>query len=442
MTDTIKRLSTIIVNMASIAIVLGCATTPSSNWIDEIENKREIAPSYFKDSTSEFNNIIWYRDLEGIHNVDIINQKDTLVMQKSGFLYSYSDYMLSPSKSEVAFMVQGNGKKGLILLNLQSKEWKPILWVPDTTWLTFEWSQDGQYLGIGYQTDIYLEKVENVGGDLMIYSIKDDTIRSIGCKVSRIFKSWLPNGLVAVESYNNIYLVDTVDCNTVNTFNGWKDKERIRFSPDGLKVLYFKRVPVYYPQKGQTLKVNELFIADANGQNEQKIFNYKRATSKARWSPDSRWIACETNSPKWSNVKQIVLYNCKEDSSFSIIRSDSYGQISTEDPNWSADGSKLVYSISALYLEEYTDDLYGFDLSIGIFNLADNSISTWPNKMTRDGIKGWIGESWGNIIGWLGNEYIFTTQKDSNRIYDLRGRLVFSFPESQRPFAISRSTKE
>ncbi len=63
------------------------------------------------------------------------------------------------------------------------------------------------------------------------------------------------------------------------------------WSPDGSKIV-FSAFPENY--KGTKLNYLEIFIADANGENEERLTFNKLRDHDAYWSPNGKWVAYET----------------------------------------------------------------------------------------------------------------------------------------------------
>jgi TolB protein len=124
-------------------------------------------------------------------------------------------------------------------------------------------------------------------------------------------------------------------------------------SPDGRRVLYRKVIdgPAFNWSLGHSERNSEIFIADADGQNELNISNNAAFDGWPAWSPDGQRIAFATNRSGPANTGQIWLMNPDG----SGLRQLSKGPWSHAQPTWSADGK----SIYAYQLKETADYEFG-----------------------------------------------------------------------------------
>ena len=124
----------------------------------------------------------------------------------------------------------------------------------------------------------------------------------------------------------NIYAVDARDCRTLATLP-MRGKSHITYSPDGDRI-FFKRA-------------GSLFIAEYNGANAQQIAAPRSRAENMRWSPDSRKIAFEIQSPRYSNVTHVAVYDYATGQAAFNSEERPLGVPKDNNPCWSPDGTRI-----------------------------------------------------------------------------------------------------
>ncbi len=159
------------------------------------------------------------------------------------------------------------------------------------------------------------------------------------------FANWSPDGSKIIMAASNrkgrwhLYITD---------LNG-KNPQRISqresiyldpsWSPDGSKIV-FSALPESY--NGRELSHLEIFIADADGKNEERLTFDKLRDNDPYWSPDGNWVAYETEVQPlyWLFGKRALRISDVNNAKMFELLND--GNANTL-PRWSSDSKQLYF---------------------------------------------------------------------------------------------------
>jgi len=157
---------------------------------------------------------------------------------------------------------------------------------------------------------------------------------------------WSPDGtrliMAAIETPSNRWHLFTTDPDGANPV---KISSRTSlfldpsWSPDGSRIVYVAFPPDYV---GTDLSQLEVYVADADGQNERRLTNDDLRDHDPYWSPDGRSIAFETAvDPTFVGVGKWAIRTVNPiDESIVTVLDD--GNINTL-PRWSRDGNQFLF---------------------------------------------------------------------------------------------------
>ncbi len=148
--------------------------------------------------------------------------------------------------------------------------------------------------------------------------------------------------MAAIEPVSNrwhLYVTDTTGRNPVKITNRSSLFADPSWSPDGTQITYTAFPPDY---AGFDLANLEIYIANADGSNEQRLTNDDIRDHDPYWSPDGRTIAFESAvDPAYLTVGKWALRAVDPlNAAVKTIFDD--GNINTV-PRWSADGNTLFF---------------------------------------------------------------------------------------------------
>ena len=206
--------------------------------------------------------------------------------------------------------------------------------------------------------------------------------------------SWSPDGerIAFVSDRNNkadyLYVMDSDGGNLTRLTN---DAVSLgpTWSPDGKKIVYVRNKGGYqlwvmdadggnrkpltragmnvYPSWSPDSRriaftsfkggVPEIYVMDANGENQQRLTQHKAVTGHPSWSPDGQWIAYESQD----GVGHFQIFAVRTDGS-GIPKMLTHNLPSKWRPAWSPDGNAIAYmSVGGFPIQKETIHLMTVD---------------------------------------------------------------------------------
>jgi hypothetical protein len=246
-------------------------------------------------------------------------------------------------------------------------------------------------------------------GSFKYYVSKDSLAQS---KVSNgaVIETWIEPDFVVMSYDKTIYIINPATGKPTYTLNGVENPE---FSPDGKKLLYYKRRD-FVDDYGRDITIPELYISDVNGKNQKKVASASLKPSHASWLSDSQSLIVEVQSQEYSNKKLVVIYDIRK-GELTYTKGQAAEGSSSEDPQLSPDRSKLL-------VEQWThyEDYYGrrwSDILVTVSDLQRNS-----TKIVTRGRVDLSGTGQTIPTGgftWLSNDLLISIANRQVTLYDL-----------------------
>ena len=370
--------------------------------------------------------VYWFADSHGIYRYDSGNDSTLKVFSNGDLLWSQVE--LSPDRTRIAFVYKDGESRNLAVLDTRAKQvWKLHSIPLRFHYFSFKWAANSQLLGVGfYGESSFYGPSKQKEGDLFVCSYDGTMKRSIGCRVSRIFRGWLPDGSILVEGPKNIYVVDTTSCKTMFSIDG-SDKRYVTLSPDGRKLLYLKDKDVYDIELSRSRNIPELCISDFDGQNEEVIIDYRYGPKQPEWSPDGKEIVCVIESAEWADELNIAVYSLTVDS-MRYLRERAPSKVWK--PRWSPDGTRIVYNRQFQLSPDYENIPAYWKRSKTIFDLQTGQEFVVREVIAQTSTPSlrWTGSPLGETWGWVNNDNLVIQFRAGTWIYDLRGNVLDSLP--------------
>ena len=162
--------------------------------------------------------------------------------------------------------------------------------------------------------------------------------------------SWSPDGKRIVFASNRdgnrdgnrenyeIYVMDADGGNQQRlTDNDFYDTQP-SWSPDGKRIAFMSRREGHFI--GEFGLSSEIYVMDADGNNQRRLTNNRKSDSSPSWSPDGKWIVFSADR-KGDNVNYEIYVM---DADGNNQRRLTNNRVHDTSPSWSSDGKRIVFS--------------------------------------------------------------------------------------------------
>jgi Tol biopolymer transport system component len=266
---------------------------------------------------------------------------------------------------------------------------------------TFAWAPGSDALGVGYRPS------GGAGQSAILMSDRRGNVRNVGCSVSNRFVAWRANGQVVVGDGSNIYTVSASDCSTLATLP-MSGKTDITYSPDGSRIL-FKRA-------------NSLFIARYDGASTTQIAAPRSRANNMRWSPDSKKIAFEIQSPSYGNITHVAVYDYATAQATFNAEEKPLGVPKDNNPCWSPDGTRL--SLDRSYARRGEAGDYVQQQKV-VTRVPGNDESVVDEELIRGAAPERRAE-----CSWVDNQHLALTSADGPKIFNVDTKVAYRMPNN------------
>ncbi len=315
----------------------------------------------------------------------------------------------SPDRSAVAVSYRQGNSTSLVLIDAVSGAVSTVHSAPGRGSYTFVWARGSDALGAAYRPTV------GSGGGAVLIADRAGRVRNVGCTASNRFIAWRSGGggggggQIVVGDGINIYAVDARDGRPLATLP-MSGKSHITYSPDGDRI-FFKRA-------------NSLFIAEYNGANAQQIAAPRSRTENMRWSPDSRKIAFEIRSPRYSNVTHVAVYDYATSQVTFNSEEQPLGVPQDNNPCWSPDGTRI--SIDRTYSRRGEAGDYVQKQKV-IMQVPGNDEDVVEEELIRGTVPGER-----DSCSWVDDRHIALVLADGPRILNVNTKVAYRMPSDTR----------
>ena len=313
----------------------------------------------------------------------------------------------SPDRSAVAVSYRQGDSTSLVLIDAASGAVSTVHSAAGRGSYTFVWARGSDALGAAYRP------TGGSGSGAVLIADRAGRVRNVGCTASNRFIAWRSGGggggQIVVGDGTNIYAVDARDCRTLATLP-MRGKSHITYSPDGDRI-FFKRA-------------GSLFIAEYNGANAQQIAAPRSRAENMRWSPDSRKIAFEIQSPRYSNVTHVAVYDYATGQAAFNSEERPLGVPKDNNPCWSPDGTRI--SIDRTYSRRGEAGDYVQKQKV-IMRVPGND----EDVVVEELIRGSVSDERA-ACSWVDNLHIALVLADGPRILNVNTKVAYRMPSDAR----------
>ena len=310
--------------------------------------------------------------------------------------------IVSPDRRHVALAYARKDSAMLAMIDVASGRVSAIHSGPAGEY-TMAWSGEGDVLGAAHRPT-----AGGVRGAVFVADL-DGAVRDIGCSGSNRFVAWRSDRQVIVGDVANIYTVDARDCRTLATL-ARRDKAEIRYSPDGSRVLYERN--------------GGLIGARYDGSSSQWVARSRYEPGNAQWSPDGRRIAFEVQSPRFSNITHLAIYEYATGIMTVRDAEQPLGLPRDSNPCWSPSGDRISHDRE--YLRNAGGQEYVQKQKVVTSPTSGEEVVV-AEELVRDrqsvGVSG---------CGWIDDLHLALASIEGPRIYNVDTKVAYRLPESSR----------
>lgn len=289
-----------------------------------------------------------YQDTIGIKYFDTKTGLDTLILDMSADNYWVDSY-LSPQKDRIVFSYTGHSKNETYLYAFFFKNHKLVCFKKNSGYYQVNvfWEDDSllycNFCSFKQNSETKLW-TDMSGYTELINTNQNKVVKKFKPRKGGILIDYIQKKYLVYDDYTSYYLIDKSK-NTLFKelpYMGFKDKQNIKYSPDGKKLFYTRSRKLIDKDGNLHGTSNELFLANYDGTNEKNIIPYSFDPKNIKWSPQSDKICCDISSQEWSNIHHVSIYDLNTDKA-TYKTEELYGFMpSLNNCIWSPSGEYLL----------------------------------------------------------------------------------------------------
>jgi hypothetical protein len=257
---------------------------------------------------------------------------------------------LSPRRDKLALAYQTTDSLKVCLITFDPIKLTTVNSMGKALSVAFAWNTDDSILYFNYYG---LKRMGNRSytQNLGSYYLDANSMQLHYLKFSNgsVIEGYLPQGFLVTSYGDATYLINLRTGRPSHVLRG---RNGLTFSPNGKWFFYFDD-RTFLNEYGNEVKIPELYLADFRGTHRKRIVDYAYRPQNPVWSPDSRTIALDVQSQKWSNIRDLAFYDVG--TGFLSVQSSTQ-QVnvpSTTEPHYSPDGRYLFYYVTVGDLSVY-----------------------------------------------------------------------------------------
>jgi len=290
----------------------------------------------------------------GIMAFDQSLQWDSLLASTTSSFFSEA---LSPRRDKLALAYQTTDSLKVCLITFDPIKLTAINSMGKKAFsVAFAWNTDDSTLYFNYYG---LKQIgeRSYTRNLGSYYLNANSMQLHYLKFSNgsVIEGYLPQGLLVTSYGDATYLINL---RTGRPSHVLRSPNSPTFSPDGKWLFYFED-RTFLNEYGEEVKIPELYLTDFRGTHRKRIVDYAYRPQHPVWSPDSRTIALDVQSQKWSNIRDLAFYDV-DTGLLSVQSSTKQVNVpSSTEPHYSPDGRFLFYYVTVgdLFVYPYWQEI-------------------------------------------------------------------------------------
>ena len=184
------------------------------------------------------------------------------------------------------YVMDADGENPRNLTNNRDNDWWPS-WSPDGKRIVFVSERDGN-------REVYVMDADGENPRNLTNNPNEDWYPSWSLDGKRIaFMSLRDGHIIDGRPTFEIYVMDVDGGNPQNLTNDRNDDRYPSWSPDSQHIVFVSQRPGHF--KSKFLITYEIYVMDADGQNEQRLTENRQNDFYPSWSPDGERIAFESD---------------------------------------------------------------------------------------------------------------------------------------------------
>ena len=236
------------------------------------------------------------------------------------------------------YVMDAKGQNQRRLTNHLNNDWSPS-WSPDGKRIVFMSDRDGHVHVHGWPLyEIYVMDADGGNQQNLTNDPNDDRDPSWSPDGKRIvFRSNRDGHAIDRVSTNEIYAMDADGSNPQNLTNHLHEDRYPSWSPDGKRIAFSATRDGHFENNfGIT---EEIYVMDADGQNQQRLTENRKIDWHPVWSPDGQRIAFASDRKGDLQNFEIYVMDADGQNQQRLTENREYDN----SPSWSPDGQRIAF---------------------------------------------------------------------------------------------------